>query len=109
MNGHLEAAKLLVEQGADVAVENHAGHDALSEAVLNDRDELAAWLMERAKSAEASGSEVVQLEGQEEEEKEGKQREDEESNNDELGGKGILPDQVGRVADDMGSLRVEAE
>ena len=45
LNGHLEAAKALVEAGADMGVKNLAGHDAAFEAEQAGKEEVAAWLI----------------------------------------------------------------
>jgi hypothetical protein len=45
LNGHLECVKLLVESGADVTIINRAGHDAVYEAEINDKNEVVDWLL----------------------------------------------------------------
>lgn len=45
LNGHLESVKLLVESGADVTIINKAGHDAVFEAEINDRNDVVDWLL----------------------------------------------------------------
>ncbi|KAF2491980.1 ankyrin [Lophium mytilinum] len=45
LNGHLECVKHLVALGADVSVLNKAGHDAIFEAELNDKEDVVAWLL----------------------------------------------------------------
>lgn len=45
MNGHLESVKLLIHAGADVTIINRAGHDAVYEAEINDKNEVVDWLL----------------------------------------------------------------
>ncbi|KAK7541482.1 ankyrin repeat-containing domain protein [Phyllosticta citricarpa] len=45
LNGHLDAVKLLVSLGADAAVLNAAGHDAVYEAEQNDKNDVVSWLL----------------------------------------------------------------
>jgi ankyrin repeat protein len=45
LNGHLESVKLLVQAGADVTIINRAGHDAVYEAEINDKNEVVDWLL----------------------------------------------------------------
>ncbi|KAF2140379.1 uncharacterized protein K452DRAFT_274124 [Aplosporella prunicola CBS 121167] len=45
LNGHLAACKQLVALGADAAVLNAAGHDAVFEAEQNGKDDVVAWLL----------------------------------------------------------------
>tara|TARA_R110002003_G_scaffold175_3_gene14172 strand:- start:3991 stop:4425 length:435 start_codon:yes stop_codon:yes gene_type:complete len=45
LNGHLEGVKLLVESGADVTIINQAGHDAVFEAEINDKQDVVDWLL----------------------------------------------------------------
>ncbi len=52
LNGHLEAVKALVGAGADVTVINSAGHDAVYEAEMNEKNEVAEWLLTEGKGLE---------------------------------------------------------
>jgi hypothetical protein len=45
LNGHLESVKLLVNAGADVTIINRAGHDAVYEAEINDKNDVVDWLL----------------------------------------------------------------
>ncbi|KAF2125359.1 ankyrin, partial [Dothidotthia symphoricarpi CBS 119687] len=45
LNGHLPSVKLLVEAGADVTIINSAGHDAVFEAEINDKNDVVDWLL----------------------------------------------------------------
>ncbi|KAH3950535.1 hypothetical protein HBI24_116380 [Parastagonospora nodorum] len=45
LNGHLESVKLLIQSGADVTIINSAGHDAVFEAELNDKQDIVDWLL----------------------------------------------------------------
>jgi hypothetical protein len=45
LNGHLESVKLLIQSGADVTIINRAGHDAVYEAEINDKNEVVDWLL----------------------------------------------------------------
>lgn len=44
LNGHLESVKLLIQSGADITIFNQAGHDAVFEAEINDKNEVVDWL-----------------------------------------------------------------
>jgi ankyrin repeat protein len=48
LNGHLPAVKLLLESGADVSILNAAGHDAVYEAEINDKNEVVDFLLKEA-------------------------------------------------------------
>ena len=54
LNGHLPAVKLLIEAGADPSVMNRAGKDAVYEAEVNEKDEVAAWLLTEGKGLESA-------------------------------------------------------
>jgi ankyrin repeat protein len=45
LNGHLESVKLLIQSGADITIFNRAGHDAVFEAEINDKNEVVDWLL----------------------------------------------------------------
>lgn len=45
LNGQLESVKLLVQAGVDVTIINRAGHDAVYEAEINDKNEVVDWLL----------------------------------------------------------------
>ena len=53
LNGHLPAVKLLIEAGADPSVINRAGKDAVYEAEVNEKNEVAAWLLTDGKGLES--------------------------------------------------------
>lgn len=44
--------KELIKLGADASLVNAAGHDALFEAELNDKEEVLGWLLEHAEGLE---------------------------------------------------------
>ncbi|MCJ1377790.1 hypothetical protein MMC17_000886 [Xylographa soralifera] len=52
LNGHLEAAKLLLAAGADPTVVNNAGHDAIYEAEANGKEEVSRWVLMEGKGLE---------------------------------------------------------
>ena len=52
LNGHLEAVKVLIGAGADPAIRNKAGHDAVYEAEINGKDTVAEWLLTEGKGLE---------------------------------------------------------
>ncbi|MCJ1290639.1 hypothetical protein MMC34_002181 [Xylographa carneopallida] len=54
LNGHLEAAKLLLAAGADPTVTNNAGHDAIYEAEANGKDEVSRWVLMEGKGLETA-------------------------------------------------------
>ncbi|EKG19059.1 hypothetical protein MPH_03749 [Macrophomina phaseolina MS6] len=45
LNGHLAAVKALVSLGADAAILNAAGHDAVFEAEQNGKNDVVGWLL----------------------------------------------------------------
>lgn len=45
LNGHLEAVKILVASGANSAVKNKAGFDAVYEAEINSKGDVVEWLL----------------------------------------------------------------
>jgi uncharacterized protein len=45
LNGHLEAVKVLLEEGADPTITNQRGHDAVYEAELNDKKDVVEWVL----------------------------------------------------------------
>ena len=54
VNGHLPAVKLLIEAGADPSVINRAGKDAVYEAEVSEKNEVAAWLLTEGKGLESA-------------------------------------------------------
>lgn len=72
LNGHLEAVKHLVGAGADPAIRNNAGHDAVYEAETGEKEEVVRWLLTEGTGLEmgvgndGSGGEVEENEGEEE-------------------------------------------
>lgn len=48
LNGHLEIAKMLLESGADASVLNSSGHDAVFEAEMNDKQDVAEYLLKES-------------------------------------------------------------
>ncbi|MCJ1258585.1 hypothetical protein MMC24_006418 [Lignoscripta atroalba] len=52
LNGHLEAVKILVSAGADPSIVNSAGHDAVYEAEVNEKEKVAEWLLTEGKGLE---------------------------------------------------------
>ncbi|KAL8904119.1 MAG: hypothetical protein Q9171_007163 [Xanthocarpia ochracea] len=58
LNGHLDAVKILIAAGADPAIRNIAGHDAVYEAERNGKEEVVEWLLkETGIVGEKSGEE----------------------------------------------------
>ncbi|KAL8858545.1 MAG: hypothetical protein Q9178_004839 [Gyalolechia marmorata] len=58
LNGHLDAVKILIAAGADPAIRNNAGHDAVYEAERNGKQEVVEWLLkETGIVGEKSGEE----------------------------------------------------
>ncbi|KAF2734617.1 ankyrin [Polyplosphaeria fusca] len=45
VNGHLQCVKMLIQSGADVTIINAAGHDAVFEAEINDKQDVVDWLL----------------------------------------------------------------
>lgn len=52
LNGRLEAVEVLVGAGADVTTINSAGHDAVYEAEVNEKNDVAEWLLMQGKGLE---------------------------------------------------------
>ena len=63
LNNHLETAKILVTEGADMFLKNNAGRDAVWEAEQRGSEELVGWLLSYGE--EKPVGDVI--EGQEEE------------------------------------------
>lgn len=80
LNGHLEAVKVLLEQGADPTICNQRGHDAVYEAELNDKNDVVEWVLKEGgegleeglggEGGESSEAPEEQTVGAEEDEKE---------------------------------------
>ncbi|MCJ1398979.1 hypothetical protein MMC11_002181 [Xylographa trunciseda] len=73
LNGHLEAAKLLLAAGADPTIVNNAGHDAIYEAEANGKEEVSRWVLMEGKGLEkavGSGEDRTSRNGEGEESKE---------------------------------------
>lgn len=45
LNGHLEAVKVLLDEGSDPTITNQKGHDAVYEAELNDKNDVVEWVL----------------------------------------------------------------
>ena len=94
LNGHMSLVKVLLAQGADASILNFSGHDAVYEAELNDKQEVAEWLLkealglEKGIGREGSGEGPSGAEGDEEEDVEGE-------------GDDAEVDEAGKVADGM--------
>jgi ankyrin repeat protein len=68
LNGHIGIVKLLLAGGADASILNTSGHDAVYEAEMNDKQDVAEYLLKEALGLEkAIGGD---LEGKEEEDEE---------------------------------------
>lgn len=64
LNNHLDTVKFLVSAGADLAVANVAGRDAMGEAARADAGEVVAWLEARMESkAKSTGEKEGECEG----------------------------------------------
>jgi len=55
LNGHLEAVKVLLDEGSDPTITNHKGHDAVYEAELNDKREVVEWVLKEGGEGLESG------------------------------------------------------
>lgn len=71
LNGHLEAVKVLIEEGADPTITNQRGHDSVFEAEVNDKKEVVEWVLKEGGEMLESG-----VAGGEEGEREGEEVED---------------------------------
>jgi ankyrin repeat protein len=68
LNGHIGIVKLLLAGAADASILNTSGHDAVYEAEMNDKQDVAEYLLKEALGLEkAIGGD---LEGKEEEDEE---------------------------------------
>jgi hypothetical protein len=96
LNGHMSIAKLLLAQGADASILNFSGHDAVYEAELNDKQDVAEWLLkealglEKGIGREGSGEGPSGANGEDEEDVEGFTLQ-----------AGEVDDDAGKVADGM--------
>jgi hypothetical protein len=94
LNGHMALVKLLLAQGADASILNFSGHDAVYEAELNDKQEVAEWLLkealglEKGIGREGSGEGPSSAEGEDDEEGDAE-------------GEEVEVDEAGKVADGM--------
>ncbi|KAL8801793.1 MAG: hypothetical protein Q9200_006817 [Gallowayella weberi] len=52
LNGHLDAVKILIGAGADPAIRNNAGHDAVYEAERSGKKEVVEWLLKEGQGLE---------------------------------------------------------
>lgn len=59
LNGHLVCVQLLVKLGADVMAINKAGHDAVFEAEINEKEEVVKWLLGEGEGLEQGVSNDV--------------------------------------------------
>lgn len=64
LNGHLEAVKVLVEQGADPTIINHKGHDPIYEAESNDKSDVVEWVLKEGGEGLEEGLGGGQAEGE---------------------------------------------
>ncbi|KAF2826744.1 ankyrin [Ophiobolus disseminans] len=63
LNGHLECVKLLIQSGADVTIINRAGHDAVFEAEINDKNDVVDWLLGAVEGLETGIGQVDDASG----------------------------------------------
>lgn len=96
----MDAVRILIGAGADPAIRNNAGHDAVYEAERAGKDEVVEWLLEEGKGLENG---VGERNGETEEEVKG---EDESTVNGEDcsddGKNGVT-----QLQNDMGKMRIE--
>jgi ankyrin repeat protein len=64
LNGHLEAVKVLLEEGSDPTITNQRGHDAVYEAELNDKKEVVEWVLKEGGEGLESGVAGEGVEGE---------------------------------------------
>jgi hypothetical protein len=114
LNGHLNAVKILLEQGADPTIKNARGHDAIFEAELNDKSEIVEWVLKNGGASLQMG-----IGDDEEEEKAGNEDIKIESAGDMIdsglardGGAEVVdadPKVVDGIIEELGQLKVEGE
>ena len=64
VNGHLSVVQLLVKQGADATIFNEAGHDAVYEAELAEKNDVVDYLLKEATGLETGlGAEDTEMGG----------------------------------------------
>lgn len=95
LNGHLDAVKFLISSGADPAVRNQAGHDAVFEAEKSGKEEVVRWLLSEGRGLERS---VTDGGG----EKEAEEEEEEEAENE--GGTGGREKEYGEKGEGVGGI-----
>ncbi|KAI4090093.1 MAG: hypothetical protein LQ339_008436 [Xanthoria mediterranea] len=71
LNGHLDAIKILIAAGADPAIRNFAGHDAVYEAERSGKQDVVEWLLKEANGLETGVSSPQQREDLQEDVDEG--------------------------------------
>ncbi|KAL8648127.1 MAG: hypothetical protein Q9226_006127 [Calogaya cf. arnoldii] len=100
LNGHLDAVKILVGAGANPAIRNVAGHDAVYEAERSGKQEVVEWLLKEGNGLERG------VEGSKQESAEDVDEETEEINNKDA----VIADgekNMEQVQNDLGSLKME--
>ncbi|KAL8681379.1 MAG: hypothetical protein Q9186_002522 [Xanthomendoza sp. 1 TL-2023] len=53
LNGRLDAVKILIGAGADPAIRNNAGHDAVYEAERSEKEQVVEWLLREGQDLES--------------------------------------------------------
>lgn len=109
LNGHLELAKLLLGKGADASILNFSGHDAVYEAEVNDKQDVAEWLLKESigleKGIGREGSGLGEGSGS----GEGEEGDIVMSVGDTSTGPGVEVEEADRVADGMRGMEIDAE
>ncbi|KAL8840805.1 MAG: hypothetical protein Q9176_003652 [Flavoplaca citrina] len=99
LNGHLDAVKILIGAGADPALRNTAGHDAVYEAERNGKQDIVEWLLKEGNGLERGVKGAKQ-------DVEGDLDTDEISNGD-LKDEEAVKDGIKEVQDELGNMKME--
>ncbi|KAI4251171.1 MAG: hypothetical protein L6R42_008482 [Xanthoria sp. 1 TBL-2021] len=102
LNGHLDAVKILVCAGADPAIRNIAGHDAVYEAERSGKQEVVEWLLKEGNGLERGVEGAKQDEEKDEEGYEETFEPDNEGSRDKEKGKGVE-----QVLNRLGNIKME--
>jgi hypothetical protein len=80
MNGHLEVVKVLVAAGADAAITNGAGRDAVVEAEMSSKEkagECAEWMLKNCEGLDNGVGRGVEEVGEAQDDQQQQQQEEE--------------------------------
>ncbi|KIW07231.1 uncharacterized protein PV09_02088 [Verruconis gallopava] len=96
LNGHMSVVKALLAAGADASILNNSGHDAVYEAEMNDKQEVAEYLLKEALGLEKAIG------------REGDGRSPDEEDEEVEGGEGEGDGDADKVADGMAEMDLKS-